>query len=50
MLSKELGDKVKVLIDLGHHPQGTNIEYIVSILSYKGETWGIPFQLKKICG
>lgn len=47
MLSKELGDKVKVLIDLGHHPQGTNIEYIVSILSYKGKLGGFHFNSRK---
>lgn len=47
MLSKELGDKVKVLVDLGHHPQGTNIEYIVSILSYKGKLGGFHFNSRK---
>lgn len=47
MLSKELGDKVKVLIDLGHHPQGTSIEYIVSILSYKGKLGGFHFNSRK---
>ncbi|HOP25445.1 MAG TPA: TIM barrel protein [Defluviitoga sp.] len=47
MLSEKLGTKVKVLIDLGHHPQGTNIEYIVSILSYKGKLGGFHFNSRK---
>jgi L-rhamnose isomerase/sugar isomerase len=28
-ITKDLGDKAKVIIDLGHHAHGTNIEYIV---------------------
>lgn len=32
ILTKSLGKNVGVLIDLGHHPHGTNIEQIVSIL------------------
>ena len=29
---KNLGERAKVLVDLGHHPQGTNIEFIVANL------------------
>lgn len=31
-LSKKLGDQAQVLVDLGHHPRGTNIQHIVSYL------------------
>jgi L-rhamnose isomerase/sugar isomerase len=47
MLSKELGEKVKVLVDLGHHPQGTNIEYIVSLMSFKRKLGGFHFNSRK---
>ena len=46
-LSKDLGDKAKVIIDLGHHAQGTNIEYIVSILSSRGKLGGFHFNSRK---
>ena len=31
---QKLGEKAKVLVDLGHHPQGTNIEFIVANLMW----------------
>ena len=46
-LAKDLGDRAKVIIDLGHHAQGTNIEYIVSILSSKGKLGGFHFNSRK---
>ncbi len=46
-LAKVLGDKAKVIIDLGHHAQGTNIEYIVSILSYRHKLGGFHFNSRK---
>ncbi|MCL5032799.1 MAG: TIM barrel protein [Thermotogae bacterium] len=46
-LSRDLGDKAKVIIDLGHHAQGTNIEYIVSILSLRGKLGGFHFNSRK---
>ncbi len=46
-LSKDLGDRAKVITDLGHHAQGTNIEYIVSILSSKGKLGGFHFNSRK---
>ncbi|WP_036222658.1 L-rhamnose isomerase [Mesoaciditoga lauensis] len=46
-LAKDLGDKAKVIIDLGHHAQGTNIEYIVSILSSRGKLGGFHFNSRK---
>ncbi|MDN5346350.1 MAG: L-rhamnose isomerase / sugar isomerase [Petrotoga sp.] len=47
MLSKELGENMKVLVDLGHHPQGTNIEFIVSLLSQKNKLGGFHFNSRK---
>ena len=32
MMCNKLGDQAKVLVDVGHHSQGANIEHIVSIL------------------
>ncbi len=46
-LSKDLGDRAKVIIDLGHHAQGTNIEYIVSILSSRAKLGGFHFNSRK---
>ena len=31
-LAMKLGEKAEVLVDLGHHPLGTNIEHIVAFL------------------
>ncbi len=46
-LVKDLGEKAKVIIDLGHHAHGTNIEYIVSILSSRGKLGGFHFNSRK---
>jgi len=46
-LAKDLGDKAKAIMDLGHHAQGTNIEYIVSILSLRGKLGGFHFNSRK---
>lgn len=37
ILSRKLGDGAYVLVDLGHHPLGTNIEQIVAILVDEGK-------------
>lgn len=47
LLSKKLGDKAYVLVDLGHHPLGTNIEQIVAILLDEGKLGGFHFNNKK---
>lgn len=47
ILSKKLGDKAYVLVDLGHHPLGTNIEQIVAILLDEGKLGGFHFNNKK---
>lgn len=43
----KLGDRAQVLIDLGHHPLGTNIEHIVAFLIDEGKLGGFHFNNKK---
>jgi L-rhamnose isomerase/sugar isomerase len=38
--AKELGPKAQVLVDLGHHPRGTNIPHIVAYLLDEGKLGG----------
>jgi L-rhamnose isomerase/sugar isomerase len=42
-----LGDRAKVLVDLGHHAQGTNIEQIVALLADEGRLGGFHFNNRK---
>jgi L-rhamnose isomerase/sugar isomerase len=42
-----LGERAKVLVDLGHHAQGTNIEQIVAFLSEEGRLGGFHFNNRK---
>ncbi|GMV98986.1 MAG: L-rhamnose isomerase [Candidatus Hydrogenedentota bacterium] len=44
---KHLGEQAQVLIDLGHHPLGTNIEHIVAFLLDEGKMGGFHFNNKK---
>jgi len=46
-MSKKLGRKAQVLVDLGHHPLGTNIEQIVAYLIDEGKMGGFHFNAKK---
>ncbi|WP_067928866.1 L-rhamnose isomerase [Alicyclobacillus shizuokensis] len=43
----KLGDKAQVLVDLGHHPQGTNIAHIVATLLDEGKLGGFHFNNRK---
>ncbi|MDZ4859385.1 MAG: L-rhamnose isomerase [Candidatus Hydrogenedentes bacterium] len=43
----KLGDQAQVLIDLGHHAPGTNIEHIVAFLLDEGKLGGFHFNNKK---
>ena len=47
LLATKLGEKAQVLIDLGHHPQGTNIEFIVAYLIDEGKLGGFHFNCRK---
>jgi L-rhamnose isomerase/sugar isomerase len=46
-LALKLGPQAQVLIDLGHHPQGTNIEQIVAFLLDEGKMGGFHFNNRK---
>lgn len=42
-----LGDKAQVLVDLGHHAQGVNIEAIVAFLLDEGKLGGFHFNARR---
>jgi L-rhamnose isomerase/sugar isomerase len=43
----KLGGRAKVLVDLGHHAQGVNIEQIVAFLAEEGRLGGFHFNNRK---
>ncbi len=47
LMATKLGDRAQVLVDLGHHPLGTNIEQIVAYLIDEGRLGGFHFNSKK---
>ncbi|MCP4168200.1 MAG: TIM barrel protein [Chloroflexi bacterium] len=47
MLCSRLGDRAKVLVDVGHHPPNANIEHIVSILLDEGKLGGFHLNDRK---
>ena len=47
LVCQKLGDRARVLVDLGHHAQGVNIEQIVAILSDEGRLGGFHFNNRK---
>jgi len=44
---KALGEKALVLVDLGHHPQATNLEAIVAFLLDEGKLGGFHFNARR---
>ena len=42
-----LGARAEVLVDLGHHAQGTNVEQIVALLAESGRLGGFHFNNRK---
>lgn len=46
-ICEEVGEKAKVLVDIGHHPLGTNIEHIVATLADRGRLGGFDLNSKK---
>ena len=46
-LTQRLGERAKVLIDLGHHAHGVNVEQIVSHLARLGRLAGFDFNDRK---
>jgi L-rhamnose isomerase/sugar isomerase len=47
MLCRRLGPQAQVLVDTGHHPQGTNVEQIVAVLLAEGLLGGFHFNGRK---
>ena len=47
MLCRRLGPQAQVLVDTGHHPQGTNVEQIVAMLLAEGLLGGFHFNNRK---
>ena len=45
--ASKLGPKGQVLVDLGHHPSGSNIEHIVAFLMDEGKLGGFHFNNRK---
>lgn len=44
---RELGGRAQVLVDLGHHAQGVNVEHIVALLIGEGRLGGFHFNNRK---
>jgi L-rhamnose isomerase/sugar isomerase len=47
MICRRLGPRAQVLVDTGHHPQGTNVEQIVAVLLAEGLLGGFHFNNRK---
>jgi len=47
LLCQKLGERAKVLVDFGHHAQGTNVEQIVAILGGEERLGGFHFNNRK---
>jgi L-rhamnose isomerase/sugar isomerase len=47
LLCQRLGERARVLVDLGHHAQGVNVEQIVAILAREGKLGGFHFNNRK---
>ena len=46
-ITRHLGPQAQVLVDTGHHPQGTNIPHIVAFLLDEGKLGGFHFNSRK---
>jgi L-rhamnose isomerase/sugar isomerase len=47
LLCSRLGPRARVLVDLGHHAQGVNVEQIVGLLGAEGRLGGFHFNNRK---
>jgi L-rhamnose isomerase / sugar isomerase len=47
LVCQGLGERARVLVDLGHHAQGTNVEQIVAILAGEDRLGGFHFNNRK---
>jgi L-rhamnose isomerase / sugar isomerase len=46
-MCQKLGERAEVLVDLGHHAQGVNVEHIVALLLDEGRLGGFHFNGRK---
>jgi L-rhamnose isomerase/sugar isomerase len=47
LVCQKLGERAQVLVDLGHHAHGVNIEQIVALLANEGRLGGFHFNNRK---
>jgi L-rhamnose isomerase/sugar isomerase len=47
LLCQSLGDRARVLVDLGHHLHGVNVEQIVGLLAMEGRLGGIHLNARR---
>ncbi|HEY2654543.1 MAG TPA: TIM barrel protein [Solirubrobacteraceae bacterium] len=47
LICLKLGERAKVLVDLGHHAHGVNVEQIVALLDREGRLGGFHFNNRK---
>src|SRR5213079_1884436 len=47
LVCQKLGERARVLVDLGHHAQGTNVEQIVALLDDEDRLGGFYFNNRK---
>ena len=47
LICERLGERARVLVDLGHHAQGVNVEQIVAILAAEDRLGGFHFNNRK---
>jgi L-rhamnose isomerase / sugar isomerase len=47
LVCRRLGPQAQILVDTGHHPQGTNVEQIVALLLAEGLLGGFHFNNRK---
>src|SRR5205823_7667725 len=47
LVCQKLGARARVLVDLGHHAQGTNVEQIVALLDAEDRLGGFHFNNRK---
>ncbi len=48
LLCRRLGPQAQVLVDTGHHPQGTNVEQIVARAARRGPARRLPLQQPQV--
>ena len=47
LLCRSLGERARVLVDLGHHVHGVNVEQIVALLAMEGRLGGIHLNARR---